>query len=198
MLIRLSETGRIIPGHTTGLSPSIAFKFLRDSIPSANQLGKVHHGVEAGNWDFFGNDFHSQLPDFVDNECGAKSIHQFNASVRSKYIFAVGTADTAVYDEDGDSTDDPDGPYTLKFVAADGVQRTTEDGGLWIDQLEGTMGNVHLFDVYGMWGSPTDGKGSKHDRTPSDRPDDEFELIGKIETTTDFRKSLWGDEKLFF
>jgi len=36
MIVRLSETGRIIPGVTKGLQPSVAFKFLRNGINSAN------------------------------------------------------------------------------------------------------------------------------------------------------------------
>jgi len=76
----------------------------------------------------------------------------------------------------------------------------------WINQLtakdadgnDAIPAGTHLFDVYAMWGSPTDGKGRKHDRTPSDRDLDEFDLIGKIETTSPFTTSLWGDEKLFF
>ena len=57
---------------------------------------------------------------------------------------------------------------------------------------------TQLFDVYAMWGSPCDGKGCKHDKTPGDRNIDEFDLIGKIYTTDHFRTSLWGDEKLYF
>jgi len=76
----------------------------------------------------------------------------------------------------------------------------------WINQLtakdadgnDAIPAGTHLFDVYAMWGSPTDGKGRKHDRTPSDRDLEEFDLIGKIETTSPFTTSLWGDEKLFF
>jgi len=180
-------------------------------------LGKVQHGVEEDNWDFFANDFHSQLPNFKNNECGAKSIHQFNASVRSKYIFAVGTANTALFGEDGEKCDaeaecKPDAPYHLIFRPASGLPTTTEttsEDTHWINQLK-TLGEErttendpipegsHLFDVYAMWGSPTDGKGRKHDRTPSDRDLDEFDLIGKIETTSAFVTSLYGDEKLFF
>ena len=46
MIVRLSETGRIIPGVSRGLQPSVAFKFLRNGMNSANQMGKVKHGVE--------------------------------------------------------------------------------------------------------------------------------------------------------
>jgi len=103
MIIRLSETGRLIPDVSPGLTPSVALKFLRNDIASANQVGKVRHGVEENNWDFFANDFHSQLPNFRDeDQCGATTIHQFFASVRSKYIFATGTADTALFGENGE------------------------------------------------------------------------------------------------
>jgi len=36
MIVRLSETGRIIPGVTKGLQPSVAMKFLRNGMKSAN------------------------------------------------------------------------------------------------------------------------------------------------------------------
>jgi len=155
------------------------------------------------------------LPGLKDNECGAKSIQKFNASKKSKYVFAVGTADTARYGEDGEKCDDdcvPDAPYHLIFRPTANLpttSETTSEDTHWINQLktrgeEGTTENdpipegTHLFDVYAMWGSPTDGKGRKHDRTPSDRDLDEFDLIGKIESTSAFITSLWGDEKLFF
>jgi len=85
-------------------------------------------------------------------------------------------------------------PTTTPLVKGD-------EGSHWINQLtaaDAIPEGTHLFDVYAMWGSPTDGKGRKHDRTPSDRDLDEFDLIGKIETTSPFITSLWGDEKLFF
>lgn len=177
-------------------------------------MGKVRHGVEANNWDFFANDFHSQLPNFRDDEdmCGAKTIHQFQASVRSKYVFATGTADTALFKENGEKCKveeecTPDAPYHLIFRPnREALPNTTplvkgDEGSHWINQLtarDAIPEGTHLFDVYAMWGSPVDGKGRKHDRTPSDRDLDEFDLIGKIETTSPFTTSLWGDEKLFF
>lgn len=41
MLIRFSETGLHIDGVTQQANPSVAFKFLRDGVQSANQFGMV-------------------------------------------------------------------------------------------------------------------------------------------------------------
>ena len=91
----------MINGYSKGLEPSVAMKFFRDGRPSANQLGKVRHGKDIDNWNFFEKDFESQIAAFGDDQCAAKSVQRFNATKKNKYIFATGTVDTARYKENG-------------------------------------------------------------------------------------------------
>ena len=79
MVIRLSDADLYIPGLSThGWNPSFAVKFLRDGVSSANQFGMVEF-EPTGEWDFFGTDFQSMLPEHT-GECGPKSFAQYNAS----------------------------------------------------------------------------------------------------------------------
>ena len=78
VLIRLSDADLIVPGVSAGNNPSVAFKFLRDGVSSANQFGMVAFETETqfGEWDFFSHNFQSHLPEH-EGECGPKSIAQF-------------------------------------------------------------------------------------------------------------------------
>lgn len=57
MIIRLSEADLIVPDVSSGLTPSVALKFLRTNQLSANQFGMVSFEPQSGEWDFFANNF---------------------------------------------------------------------------------------------------------------------------------------------
>jgi hypothetical protein len=58
VIIRLSETDLIVDGISGAANPSIALKFLRSNMASANQFGMVSfEGTQS--WNFFTNDFMS-------------------------------------------------------------------------------------------------------------------------------------------
>ena len=53
MIIRMSETGFLVDGISRAANPSFGIKFLRDGVPSANQLGMVSfEGIDG--WNFLG------------------------------------------------------------------------------------------------------------------------------------------------
>ena len=74
----MSETD-IVTDNSIRANPSIALKFLRDGRKSANVFGMV--SFEGTNtWDFFANDFRTQLPVFSEgNTCAPKTIAKLNA-----------------------------------------------------------------------------------------------------------------------
>ena len=70
-LIRFSETGFHVDGLKSKLNPSIAIKFLRDGIESANQFGMISFdGIfdENDPWNWYAVDLSSHLPQFKEAE----------------------------------------------------------------------------------------------------------------------------------
>jgi len=77
ILIRMSETDFFVDGVTEAANPSLAFKFLRDGVPSANQFGMVSfEGTDSWNW--FENSFMSHLPKH-EGDCGPQTIGKYHA-----------------------------------------------------------------------------------------------------------------------
>lgn len=186
VLIRMSETDLFVDGVTEAANPSIALKFLRDGIPSANQFGMV--SFEGTNtWDFFGNSFMSHLPKH-EGECGPKTIAKYHTQA-SRFVYQTGSLGLAEAGQDGTEVENPDFPYFLLFEPRNTLP-TTDGNSRFFEQLNGNAipaGSV-LFDVLAV------------DENDNRRPEMSQNLtkIGEIRTTTNFRQSLWGDEKLFF
>jgi len=61
VLIRLSEADLYHNDNSVSANPSVAFKFLRNKIHSANQFGMVSF-EGTSSWNFFAQDFLSVLP----------------------------------------------------------------------------------------------------------------------------------------
>ena len=72
-LLRLSEANFLLP-ESTGLTPSLAMKFLRDGMESANQLAIVSF-EETDSWNFFENDFRTRV-DFFTDKCAVQTIQR--------------------------------------------------------------------------------------------------------------------------
>jgi len=63
-LIRMSEGNFLLPeGEIKGLTPTMALKFPRDKIRSANLLANVSF-EPTDSFNFFANDFHTSIPTF--------------------------------------------------------------------------------------------------------------------------------------
>jgi len=63
-LIRLSEANYFLP-EASGLTPSLAIKFLRDGMESVNHMGNVSF-EPTQSFNFFSGPFHSRLPLHMD------------------------------------------------------------------------------------------------------------------------------------
>jgi len=83
---------------STAFNPSVALKFLRDKVHSANQFGMVSF-EGTSSWDFFENDLNSILP-VHKGKCGPKTIAKFNAQ-STPFLYETGSYDMARYKEDG-------------------------------------------------------------------------------------------------
>ena len=186
VLIRMSETDLFVDGVTEAANPSIALKFLRDGVPSANQFGMVSfEGTDS--WDWFANPFMSHLPKHT-GECGPKTIAKYHAQA-SRTVYQTGSLGLAEVTEDGTEVEDPDFPYFMMFAPTENLP-VTDGNSRFFEQLDGNAipAGTTLFDVYAV------------DENDNPRPwtSNSLTKIGEVRTTSNFRQSLWGDEKLFF
>ena len=77
VIVRFSETGLHVDDITSSMNPSVAFKFLRNGVHSANQFGMIHfEGDQAPGqeWNWWGKPLLTYLPAFreednLDNTC---------------------------------------------------------------------------------------------------------------------------------
>ena len=69
VIVRFSEAGQHLDGISQSVNPSIALKFLRSGVNSANQFGMIgFDNAKAGQWNFWENSFKSMLPDFKNSD----------------------------------------------------------------------------------------------------------------------------------
>ena len=200
-IIRLSDADLHVPGVSPGWNPSFAIKFLRDGMASANQFGMIQFEHIEDNWDFFGNDFQSHLPEH-DGTCGPQSFAKFNASAFTQ-IFQTGSIDMASFGQKGNGGNKAlNYPFYIRYVPVrtGNVPPVTNGDSPWFEQLKDDAIPVgtHLFDVYAMDSRPTcTGRGCTIP-TPQSVPTSDLTLIGTITTKTKFRTSLWADEHMHF
>lgn len=88
-LVRLSEANFLLP-EVDGLTPSAAFKFTRDGMPSVNHVANT--GWEpSGSYDFMANEFKTKIGGF-DNTCLIETIQRKFQDVH-KNVGSVGLAE---------------------------------------------------------------------------------------------------------
>jgi len=124
-LIRLSEANYFLP-EASGLTPSLAIKFLRDGMPSVNHMGNVSF-EPTQSFNFFSGPFHSRLPLHADT-CAQESI-QKKAAEATSMISSLGVANFSRYKTDGTEIEDYKMPFDIWF------EPTKEMKGLFPDTL---------------------------------------------------------------
>ena len=120
VIIRLSDADLIVPDVSSNPNPSIALKFLRDGVSSANQFGMVSF-EGSDSWDFFGQDFLTHLPEHT-GDCGPRSIARLFGEAFLQ-IFTTGSLDMGKYDQAGAEVD----AYFPYFIRFKPVRTTTTD-----------------------------------------------------------------------
>ena len=215
VIVRFSDAGQRLDGVSESINPSIALKFIRDGMTSANQFGMIGFDtIPSGMWDFWQTDFRSNLPDFKNSnsrdniclssgaelydhssvnsdECAPLSMGRWMSQV-DQHVYQNGSSDLAGFDQTGAKT--PTAQLKFPFELEFRVNRTklvsTDNSSPWYKQLVANSANISendvLFDVYA--------RAIDDDGTLSD-----FEMIGEIvQGDGEWTESLWGDERLFF
>jgi hypothetical protein len=124
-LIRMSEANYYLP-EASGLTPSLAIKFLRDGMESVNHMGNVSF-EPTQSFNFFSGPFRSRLPLHVDT-CAEESI-QKKAAEAGEIISSLGLANFSRYKTDGTEIEDYRFPFDIWF------EPTIEMKGLFPDKL---------------------------------------------------------------
>ena len=89
----------MLPGdEMKGLTPTIALKFLRDHIDSANLLANTKF-EPSDSFNFFAGDFHSTIPSF-NNDCLQKTI-QRKLIEAAPHVGALGLSEFASFETNG-------------------------------------------------------------------------------------------------
>jgi len=111
-LIRLSEGNFILP-EATGLTPTLALKFLYDGIESLNVVANTSF-EPSSSWNFFAHDFRTHIEQFSDpisQETIQKKFAEFSPTFQS-----VGKADLARRSAKASEVVNPVFPFDLYFV----------------------------------------------------------------------------------
>lgn len=115
VIMRLSETG-MLNDNSTGLKPSVAFKFLRNGISSDNVVAMPSFSG-SGSWNFLENPMHSRVEAFEEDSCEDLTIRKKLVEA-SPWPFSCGIGHIGRHNVDGSDTDSVNIPYQLSFEAA--------------------------------------------------------------------------------
>ena len=116
--MRLSETG-MLHEQSSGLMPSVAFKILRDGVPSDNVVAMPSFSG-SGSWNFLENAMKSRVTRFEEGSCDDLTIRK-KLVEGSQWPYSCGIGHIAKNFVDG--TEEPlesiVTPYELSFEAKD-------------------------------------------------------------------------------
>ena len=110
-LMRMSEGNFMIP-EASGLTPSLAIKFLRDNMPSINLLANVSF-ESTNSWNFFSTIYRHRI-DLHENECAAETIERKFVNVHDK-PHSLSLVNFSRFTTDGTEIFDYKFPYELWF-----------------------------------------------------------------------------------
>ena len=187
ILLRFSES-MYLHEDSPGLTPSVALKWLRDDILSANVLAQVSI-KNSGSWNFFENPFTTTIPGFDD-----ETDQLWTDTLQRKMFdgagvpFVMGVGETYATNLDGtnvDYTTVENIPYMLEFTSQWTFPASRDPDQEWYEQLMSITNEKPLLDVYAWTDHP-------------DEAESEKLHIGVIELLSDITTSVFGDERLFF
>jgi hypothetical protein len=185
-LLRLSLTGN--PADR-GFAPGLAMKFLIDGQPSANFSALVSLDGQGKNYNFFANEFSNIVP--VVNHLGPKLINLIFRRA-SRFPTKLDLQNLGAVRQDGQTEKAPHYPLRIFLVPNAAVQFAETPHDFRTDLATISPG-TSLFSVYGV-------DSAKFGNDSVDQPDyrQKAQLIGSIETTSNFVSSDYGDRRLFF
>ena len=103
IIMRLSETG-MLHEESGGLTPSVAFKFLRDGTFSDNIVAMPSFGASTS-WNFFEKPMLTRVTPFEEDSIEAQTI-KLALGGGSRFVFSCGFSDLTIHEEDGTSNKD--------------------------------------------------------------------------------------------
>lgn len=185
-LLRLSVTD---DPASRGFAPGLAAKFFVDGKPSANFSALVSLEGQGKNYNFFANEFSNIVPPA--KHLGPKLINLIFRRV-SKFPTNLYLQDFGAVDRYGQLEPQPHNPYQIFLIPNPAVQFSVNPHDFRHD-LATIVSGTPLFSVYGV--DPT-----KVADLAIGKPEyrQSAQLIGQIDTTSEFVASDYGDRQLFF
>ena len=193
--MRLSETNNLYEG-ASGLTPSVAFKFLIDGKESANIFGMNTFG-QTKSWNFFENDLDNRVLNRDDLEQLDPAGEIMQDTFFKKMIegsgrpFGLGVALLAKKNNDGTvlGKKQTGAPYELKYRAPESIKSrfsNERSDGEWYDDIKDRIdeGEV-LFEVFAF-------------RPATSQAAEEEIKIADVRLDSQLHTSKWGDENLYF
>ena len=197
VIMRLSETQNLTK-YSTGLLPSVAFKFLRDGKKSADIVAMPSF-EPTKSWNFFEPAMNTRVEPITEesNKCVFDTLIA-SLQVAANSVFSCGLGHVADVNSDGTKLENADvvTPFELSFVPADELkakipaERQYVDDVVvqWYDQVMAAASKGDkLFDVMAY--------DSINDPLVTPKP---WTKIAEITLDSDMHTSLFGDERLFF
>jgi hypothetical protein len=185
---------RYINTKSKAVAPGLAFKVLRDNIPSANISALYTLSGQAEDYNFFAKPLSNIVP--AGPSFGEKVIHKIFSKV-AKYPEELKMKSMATYNHKGEKETNPVEPRQIFFVANSELSFSSDFHDIRNDFL-GIKTNTVLYKVYAL---PTSDKYKSYSKYRiQDIPSyvKESQLIGEITTTSNFVASEFGDTELFF
>lgn len=175
----LDKLGHGLPmGSATSLVfPGLAIKFLRDGVHSGNFV-TLRLGGAAPGFKFFD----AELTKIVNPPAAFRALMKFDQA--SDCTAMVGLSDVCAFAQDGTPAEKVKFPYDIRFAASSDAiylpdEKMSDDE--LLDHLSSIEPGTHLFNVFAM-----------------ESPTAEKAPLGKLTTTSQCVRSLFGDLNLFF
>ena len=176
MLIRLSLATD--PGKgKNAIVPGASFKLFRDAAESANFVAMWGLNAQES-YNFFANDFSNHV-----SIKGAPGILVNKFGTASTWASHIGISNLANKGQDGKLVESPKTPFQLIFRPMPGVATSETNEGIDVfDQIIASIPSGKQ--LYSVWAAET--------------PGNQFFQIGVITTKSEFVRSVYGDQTLFF
>lgn len=185
--LRLSVTSDPI---IQGFAPGLAIKFFVDGKPSANFSALVSLEGQGQNYNLFANEFSNIVP--PSRHLGPKLINFIFRRV-SRYPTQLYLQNLATVEQNGQTVTHPHHPYQLFLVPNPDVQFAVSLPHDFRQDLLTIAPGTQLFSVYGV-----DPKQVTDRSIGQPEYRQQAQLMGHLETTSEFVASEYGDRRLFF
>ncbi|HEY9649067.1 MAG TPA: hypothetical protein V6C95_00280 [Coleofasciculaceae cyanobacterium] len=193
-LLRLSLTGE---PSDRGFAPGLALKLFVDGHPSENFSALVSLTGQGQNYNFFANEFSNIVP--VVNSLGPKFINLIFSRV-TRFPTKLYLQGLGQIDQNGHRENSPYYPYQIFLVPNPNLQFPETPSHDFRQDLSTIASGTELFSVYAVDPGKIGDEAAVKSTNVIDQPGyrQKAQLIGSIETTSEFISSFYGDSLLFF